>query len=116
MEVQLRQVLGTIPALQRLQRERLPAPVAFRLARFLRTLEREARAFESTRTQILQQLQGGVDDDERRRVIAGLEDLLDETVEIELPHVAVEDLSHIEITTEDALALEWLLFEGGDGM
>jgi hypothetical protein len=117
MEVQLRQVIGAFPALQRLQRERLSAPIAFRLAKLVRKLEQEGKAFESTRMQILQRFRGEGEEippEQQQEAIAELDGLLDETVEVDLPRIAIEDLGRAEITTADALALEWLFTEGGE--
>lgn len=107
-EVQLRAALG------RVQRERLAAPVAFRLARVVRAMQAEARAFQETRKALVARYadEAGQVPAECREELGGeLESLLAEEIELDLPRITEAELASIEMTVEEALALAWMIGE-----
>lgn len=114
MQVQLGQVMGALAALGRVQRERLAAPVAFRLARVVRAMQAEARAFQETRKALVARYadgEGQVPAECREELGGELEALLAEEIELDLPRITEAELASIEMTVEEALALAWMIGE-----
>jgi len=114
VQVQLGQVMGALAALGRVQRERLAAPVAFRLARVVRAMRAEARAFQETRKALVARYadeEGQVPAECREALGRELEALLAEEIELDLPRITEAELASIEMTVEEALALAWMIGE-----
>jgi len=118
MQVTVGQLAAAEGALKRLQQERLPARVAFRLARILREADPILRAYNDAHTPLVERFWKPM---EKKNMYAPPEGekweeykrergvLWAETVEINASPLTETDLAGVAISAGDVLALEWMI-------
>jgi len=121
MQVTVGQLAAAEGALKRLQQERLPARVAFRLARILREVDPVLRAYNKAHTPLVERFwiptekeniykppkeEKAWEEYKKER-----DPLWAETVEINASPLTETDLAGAAISAGDVLALEWMIEE-----
>jgi len=120
MEVTVGQLVNARETLKRLQQERLPARVAFRLARIIREVDPVLRAYDEAHTPLVKRLwvpagEEGVyappTGDAWNEYVMERTALWEDTVNINAASLKEADLARVTISAADALALEWMIEE-----
>jgi len=114
VQVTVGQLAAAEGALKRLQQERLPARVAFRLARILREVDPILQAYNEAHTPLVKRFWKPTKK-ENIYVPSEGEVLWAETVEINASPLTETDLAGAAISAGDVLALEWMIEEEDDG-
>ena len=124
MEIQIRQLVAAMPAINKVLSSSHQARTAFRLGRMARALQPTLEAYEKARL-VLGEKYG--ERDERGRVtqvspdhiaafMGDLEPVLDETVVVEVPALTEDDLcvDGLVLTPNEANSLAWLITTPAD--
>lgn len=116
MKTTIKQVITSSEALNSLMASKQPVKVAWRIARIVRLLEPELKAYEEARMKVIKQY-GEIDGDKfsvtAENVPAfndALAALLTEEIDLATEPIRIDDLDG-SISAQDLVALEWVLTE-----
>ena len=120
--MQLSQIAGAMPTIQKLMDSTLKVSVAFRLAKFAKQVEPHMESYDKLRQELLEKY-GTKDEDEgedgqvrytfkngqAEKFAKELEELLQEKVDLKIKKFKISDIDDAELTPRDILSIEWAL-------
>jgi len=124
MQVTVGQLVAAEGALKRLQQERLPARVAFRLARILREVSPVLQAYNDAHNALVRRLWVPTEKENIysppqgeawEEYVTERTALWEDTVCVNASQLKEVDLAGVTMTTADALALGWMIEGENDG-
>ena len=119
--MQLSQIAGAMPTIQKLLDSSLKVTIEFRLAKFAKEVEPHMESYEKLRGELLEKygtLDSTEEDGQSRYIFengqaekftAELTKLLDEEIDLKVKKFKISDLKDAELTPRDILSLEWAL-------
>jgi len=122
--MQLSQIAGAMPTIQKLLDSSLKVNIAFRIAKFAKDIEPHMESYEKLRGELLEKYgtkdgsesEGGQEryifkNGQAEKFSAELTKLLDEEIDLKVKKIKINDLKGAELTPRDILALDWALSE-----
>ena len=114
-KIKLSMLVGSSEPLGRLMTQPMPSATAFRCAKTLKSVQSEIEAFEEARKNLIEQhgKDGEIKPKDKGwdKFIAGYEELMETEVKIDTEKIKEENLSKVEISPADILALDWIIEE-----
>ena len=120
--MQLSQIAGAMPTIQKLMDSTLKVSVAFRLAKFAKQVEPHMESYDKIRQELLEkygtkgeaegedgQVRYTFENGQAEKFTAELTKLLDEKIDLKIKKFKVSDFKDAELTPRDMLSLEWAL-------
>ena len=116
--MKLGELVGSVAALSNLAAEKMKAKQAYRVSRVLREANSHLEAFNSARDNAVEKYgkkngDGNIevkqDSKEFNKFNEEMTALLDEDVEMKFDRIKLKEISNLEVTVGDMIALDWLI-------
>ena len=115
MKVKVAQLVGSSEPLGKLMTQPMPSATAFRCAKTLKAVQAELESYEEARKNLIEQhgKDGEIKPEDKGwdKFIAGMEELMETEVKVDAEKIKEENLSKVEISPADILALDWIIEE-----
>jgi hypothetical protein len=115
MKVELGKIVASSEPLGKLMQEKMPIATSFRLAKVLKSVQAELETYDETRKKLIEELgvDGEIKQDSKNfeKFVKEMNNLLAEKVSVKVEKIKSENLSKVEISPSDLLALEWIIDE-----
>ena len=115
MKVELGKIVGSSEPLGKLMQEKIPIATSFRLAKVLKSVQAELGIYDEMRKKLIEELgvDGEIKQDSKNfnKFVEQMNKLLAEKVSVKVEKIKSENLSKVEISPADLLALEWVVEE-----
>jgi len=115
MKVKVAQLVGSSEPLGKLMTQPMPSATAFRCAKTLKAVQAELESYDEARKNLIEQhgKDGEIKPKDKGwdKFIKGMEELMETEVKIDAEKIKEENLSKVEISPADILALDWIIEE-----
>lgn len=115
MKIELSQIVASTEPLSKLMTQPMPSATAFRCSKILKLVQVELESYEEARKNLIKQY--GKDDEIKpdsknwKEFLKGMDELLKSKVSFNTEKIKEENLSKVEISPADVMALSWLIKE-----
>lgn len=115
MKVKLGIIVSSVEPLGKIMQHPMPAATAFRCAKTLKSVQSELESYEEARKNLIEQYgeDGEIKPDSKNwdQFVVDMNKMLEEEVKLDAKVIKSENLSKVEISPSDLVALEWLIKE-----